>query len=200
MPKTIDFYFDFMSPFAYLAHHQLLLKQNEYGYQLAYHPLDLAYVKLKAGNTGPPNRSIPPKIKYLMQDLGRWAERYGVPLVAPGSLDSKLSNIGALIAIERGVPTQYALAVWERTWAAGGDFSSIPLLREVAQSLSWDPDEFISLIETPEWEQRYQASSDHALDQGVFGVPTMIVDGLMWWGNDRLFMLEEHLATSKLAK
>ena len=64
MSKTIDFYFDFMSPFAYLAHHRLLSKRDEYDYQLAYHPLDLAYVKIKAGNTGPSNRSIPAKISF----------------------------------------------------------------------------------------------------------------------------------------
>lgn len=193
MPKRIDFYFDFMSPFAYLAHHHLLSKRDVFDYQLAYHPLDLAYVKIQAGNTGPSNRAIPPKIKYLMQDLGRWAERYGIPLSAPATLESKLANIGMLIANERGVATEYALAVWARTWASGGDFSSPSLLRDVAQSLDWDADEFDALVHSPEWEQRYQASSDHALAQGVFGVPTMIVDGHMWWGNDRLFMLEEYL-------
>jgi len=197
MSKVIDFYFDFMSPFAYLAHHHLLLRQAEFGYQLAYHPLDLSYVKVKAGNTGPSNRSIPAKIKYLMADLDRWAKRYGIPLTVPATHDSKLANIGVLVATERGVATEFALAVWKRTWGAGGDFASIPLLRDVAHSLDWNADEFEALLHSPILEQRYQASSDRALEQGVFGVPTMIVDGLMWWGNDRLFMLEEYLAKSK---
>lgn len=200
MAKIIDFYFDFMSPYAYLAHHHLLAVQVKFGFEIKYHPVDLPYVKTRVGNTGPSNRSIPAKIDYLMIDLKRWAHRYAVGLLVPETHDSKLANIGAIIANDRGDPTEYVKAVWQRTWGSGGDFASISLLREVAHSLKWNADEFETLIHSEQLQARYFASSDIAIGKGVFGVPTMVVDGLMWWGNDRLFMLEEHLTRESLVK
>lgn len=198
MARTVDFYFDFMSPYAYLAHHRLLEMKAEFGFDLRYHPIDLPCVKIGVGNTGPSNRSIPAKIAYLTTDLQRWAHRYGVPLMTPATHDSKLANIGGLIANERGRPAEYAEAVWSRTWGSGGDFASLALLRDVASSLGWDTEEFERLIVAPEWEQHYHAASDAAIAQGVFGVPIMVADGEMWWGNDRLFMLSEHLCETSI--
>ena len=197
MTKTVTFYFDFLSPFAYLAHHHLLKKRKALDFELEYHPLDLAYVKVQSGNTGPPNRSIPPKIKYLMEDLKRWAAIYKVPLAPPESLFSERTNIGMFIAQERGLATQYASAVWERTWGSGGTFDTPNLVRDVARSLNWDVAEFECLIDEPKFRRRDKQSSDAAIKNVVFRVPSMIDDDQMWWGNDRRFMLESHLKAEK---
>lgn len=194
MAAKVEFFLDFMSPFAYLAHHRLQKMQKEFGFELLYHAIDLPYVKTAVGNTGPTNRSIPAKIAYLTEDLQRWARIYGIPLVTPASHDSKLANTGMLVANERGCPTEYANEVWKRTWGAGGDFASFDLLREVAEALGWDGREFEREIQAPQRIEAYQRSSDDAVRRGVFGVPIMIADGNMWWGNDRLNFLQKYLS------
>jgi 2-hydroxychromene-2-carboxylate isomerase len=195
MEHAIDFYFDFMSPYAYLAHKRVNEIARKYSYELRYHCIDLMRAKLAAGNTGPSNRDIPVKIAYLSKDLSRWANRYGLPLHMPGSHDSAQVNRGLFIAIDRGVATRYVDAVWQLTWGAGGDFSDIEVISKVAQNLGWEPKAFIESIASPIICERYEQSNLDAQSKGVFGVPTMMAGNEMWWGNDRLDFLEEYLAS-----
>lgn len=197
MTKTIEFYLDFMSPYAYLAHHHLLQMQSEFGFALRYHPIDLTEVKIAVGNTGPSNRAIPAKIAYLSVDLQRWASRYGIPLTVPGSHDSKMANIGLLVANDRHKAPEYCHAVWARTWGAGGDFASLALLGDVAEELGWNSAEFCELIASVKLENSYQKETDAAVSAGVFGVPIMMLGDEMWWGNDRLIFLQQQLERSQ---
>lgn len=197
MALQIDFFFDFMSPFAYLAHERLAVMADKYGYTLRYIPIDLPRAKLAAGNTGPANRDIPSKIRYLMQDLGRWADRYGLPLEFPASLDSDRVNRGMFVAIDRSVARQYANAAWYLGWGRGGDFGSDSLLRELAGRMDWDAEEFAITLASPETEARYENANREAHERGIFGVPMMAIGDDMWWGNDRLDFLEEDLCDRK---
>jgi 2-hydroxychromene-2-carboxylate isomerase len=187
-----------MSPFAYLAHTQLVEIAEKYQRKISYQPIDLVQTKLAAGNTGPSNRQIPRKIAYLMKDLKRWADRYGVPLTTPASHDSEKVNLGAFFAIERGVERRYVESVWKHTWGGGaGDFASAVVIESVVADMDWNLGEFSNSLSSPSVRTRYEQSNLNAQTKGVFGVPTMIVDGEMWWGNDRLFFLEEHLAQAR---
>jgi len=73
----IDFYFDFVSPYAYLANLRLPKLAREHGCEIAYHAIDLAAAKAAAGNTAPPTAAMPAKLKYAIADFARWGERYG---------------------------------------------------------------------------------------------------------------------------
>jgi 2-hydroxychromene-2-carboxylate isomerase len=194
--KQIDFYFDFWSPYAYLASGRLAEMAERHGFTINYCPIDLTRAKLEAGNTGPPNLAIPPKIRYLMTDLRRWCARYGLPFGGvPKSKDTKRINIGALLAQDRGVARDYVREAYDATWGQGGDPSSDELLTSLAAKLGWDADEFLGYISSPEAEERYEAVFAAAAERGVFGVPIMIVGEEMWWGNDRLEFLEEFLGS-----
>lgn len=194
--RVLDFYFDFMSPFAYLAHTQLPVLAGRYGLQVAYHAIDLPAAKLAAGNTAPPNVSIPVKLRYLVTDMQRWAKRYGVPLVFPQTLKSGRLNRGLYFAADRGRAEDYLRAAWLPTWGQGGDMDDEALIGGVARSLGWDAAEFLGFIESPEARERYELDNRDAQARGVFGAPTMMLDDQMWWGNDRLGFLEEHLAAT----
>ena len=195
-PRVLDFYFDFMSPFAYLAHTQLPTLAQKYGLQIAYHAIDLPAAKLAAGNTAPPNVSIPVKLRYLVTDMQRWAQRYGVPLAFPKTLKSLRLNLGLYFAIDRGRAEDYLWAAWLPTWGQGGDMDDEALIRDVARSMDWNPAEFLGFIESPQARERYALDNRDAQARGVFGAPTMMLGDQMWWGNDRLGFLEEHLATT----
>lgn len=193
--KSIDFYLDIYSPFAYLAAHRLGEIADKYGCTVNYLPIDLKRAKLAAGNTGPANVEIPPKIRYLMTDLQRWAARYGLPFgEIPKGKDYSRINKGVFFAQDRGVARRYVSEAYAATWGRGGDADSDALLTALAESLDWDAGEFLAYISSGEADERYEQTFDKAVELGVFGVPIVIIDDQMWWGNDRLQFVEEYLA------
>ncbi|WP_295685550.1 2-hydroxychromene-2-carboxylate isomerase [uncultured Nevskia sp.] len=193
----LDFYFDFMSPFAYLAHTQLPALADRYDFKINYHAIDLPAAKLAVGNTAPPNVSMPVKLRYLMTDLQRWARRYDVPLVFPKTLKSERLNLGLYFAINRGRAEDYLRTAWLPTWGQGGDMGNEELIADVAHSMNWDVSEFLRFLDSPEAHDRYATDNQEAHRRGVFGAPTMMLGEEMWWGNDRLVFLEERLAAIK---
>jgi 2-hydroxychromene-2-carboxylate isomerase len=148
----------------------------------------------RQGNAWPPNLAIPPKIRYLMTDLKRWAARYGLPFGSvPKGKDTKRINIGTLLAQDRGLAREYVRKGYELVWGQGDDPNSDELLTTLAASLGWNAGEFLAYVSSDEAEARYEAEFSQAVERGVFGVPIMIVGDEMWWGNDRLGFLEEYL-------
>jgi 2-hydroxychromene-2-carboxylate isomerase len=194
MSGTIDFYFDFISPFSYLAHCRLPDIARRHGRAIAYHVVDLAAVKLAAGNTGPTTREMPLKHAYSGADMQRWAARLGVPIKRPSGYGSDRLNKGVFLAADRGATGRYVTAAWRRVWGAGGDMTDAALMRDVAAELGWDEAEFLAFTQSPEAESRYRRATREAHARGVFGVPTMMIGDDMWWGNDRLEFLEQFLA------
>jgi 2-hydroxychromene-2-carboxylate isomerase len=193
MSGVIDFYFDFISPYSYLAHCRLPDIAARHGREIAYHVVDLAVIKLEGGNTGPTTREMPLKLRYSGTDMQRWAARYGVTIKRPSGYGPDRLNKGALMAGDRGVIGRYVTAAWRRVWGVGGDMADEALMRDVAGELGWDAGEFLGFTESAEAEARYRESTRAAHDRSVFGVPTMMVGDDMWWGNDRLGFLEEFL-------
>jgi len=194
--NNIDFYFDFLSPYAYLANCRLPALADEYGYGITYRPIDLKAAKLAAGNTGPATAQMPPKLRYAMADLTRWAKKYGVPFAFAGVPPvSERANKGAFFALQRGQERAYVSTLWAATFGAGGDVNSDELLGSVARQMEWSPGEFLEFIQSDAAARLYQEGNTAAQERGVFGVPTMMVGDQMWWGNDRLDFLEEYLAS-----
>ena len=193
---AIKFYFDFLSPYAYLAHHRLTKLAEEYGYTLDYRPIDLALAKQLVGNTGPSSREIPIKHKYLREDLARWARLYDIPFSPPAGYGSDRLNAGAFFALDRNAAAFYVHAAWPLIWGEGGAMNDDALLTNVAKQMRWDPDEFLAYVSGAEVASRLQISTENATQSGVFGVPMMCIDNYMWWGNDRLHFLEDYLKGS----
>jgi 2-hydroxychromene-2-carboxylate isomerase len=192
----VDFYFDFISPFGYLARHGLQrLVARHPGTIIEYHPVDLPRVKLAAGNTGPTNREIPPKIKYLTSDLARWANLYGIPMVAvlPGPRTAEV-NRGLYYASDRGVADAYVRTVWQGIWGEGIDPGTPAFLDVIANRMAWSATEFASYVDGTEALERFESSNLAAIQRGIFGVPIMMVGDEMWWGNDRIDFLERYVS------
>ena len=192
--QKILFFFDFMSPYAYLAAQRLPQLAERYGREIEYCPINLPKAKVAAGNTGPANRAIPIKHRHLRKDLQRWAELYGVPLVPPASYGSDRLNRGTFFAIDRGVEASYVLGAWHLIWGCGGGMQDGALMGELCAKLGWNLEAFAAYADSPEAQERYAASQDRAHKLGVFGVPMICIDGEMWWGNDRLHFVENYLA------
>lgn len=194
--KQIDFYFDFTSPYAYLAHYRLPGLADRYGCQISYKPVDLRALKMAAGNTGPATVQIPLKLRYVMADIGRWVRRYSAPFNVGkrASFESERANKGTFFAIEKSQAREYVIKLWQMTYGAGGSMDNDELFIDVARELGWRPQVFLDFVNSEEAHSLYEQSIEDAHKRGVFGVPTAVMGDEMWWGNDRLDFLEEYLA------
>ena len=211
--KNFEFFFDFASPYAYLANCRVPALAEKYGYELVYKPIDLIAAKRAAGNTGPATVQIPPKFRYIQSDLMRWSQKYGVPFEVPfmrkpaaasdipktGDLpkslvDSSRAHKGVFFARERGQEADYVNCVYYATFGSGRLVGNEEVLGDVAQKMGWPVDTFLDFVQCDAADRLYAEANEEAQGRGVFGVPTMIVGGEMWWGNDRLGLLEEYLA------
>lgn len=193
MTSTIELYVDLLSPFSYLALQRLPGLAARYGCDVDYKVLDLKEVKRLAGNTGPSTRDIPIKLRYAKIDQKRWAARYGVPITTPAFYDSSRLNRGFFFAKTRGQEHDYLLLVFHKVWGEGSSMVDEAMLRQVASKLGWGVEDFLRFTLPGGADAPYQASTLEAHKRGVFGVPTIIIDDQMWWGNDRLDFVEEYL-------
>ena len=193
--RTVDFYFDFMSPFAYLAEHRLreLAARYEGKAKFVCHPIDLIAARFKAGNTGPFNRDQPAKMKALMMDLRRWAKRYGIPIGFPKGLETARLNRGYFYAMQQGRGADYMKAGFAAVWAESGNPADEGLIRQVASKAGLSPEKLLASTESPEALREYEKENNEAQARGVFGVPIFMVDDQIYWGNDRIEFLEEYL-------
>lgn len=196
MTTPVHFYFDFLSPFAYLARHELTRIAMQHGRTVQFHAVDLDRLKKAIGNVGPGNRDLPVKLAYIIQDLGRWAQRYSVPLAGAKNHNARPLNLGTFYAEDRNQTAEYVATAYRLTWGEGGAPDDPALHVALARSMGWAPEAFQAFIESSESSRRFEAATQVAIDRRVFGVPTVTVDDQMWWGNDRLFFVEEYLAQS----
>lgn len=195
--KQIVFYFDFLSPFAYVARHRLVQIAEKNGADVAYRPIDLAKAKLAIGNNGPTNRELPIKLAYLMKDLKRWANRYGIPFEVIKNHNSRLLNIGTFFAEDNGQAGRYVEIAYRLTWGTGGAPDDGAMHRQLAREMDWKETEFLDFLQSPEAAERYEASTQAAIAKHVFGVPMTMIGEEMWWGNDRMMFVDEYLSSLK---
>lgn len=197
MSTTVDFHFDFLSPFSYLARHRLDEIATQTGARIVWHAIDLAAAKKAAGNTGPGTRDMPVKLAYSKADLGRWVAEYDVPFRWVGNYASRQLNIGLYYARQQDREADYVRAAFHAGWGEGGTLDDPALLRRVATGLGFDADAFLRYIESPAGAAAYEAETAAAIAKGIFGVPTMTIGDAMWWGNDRLFWVERALKAAR---
>lgn len=194
--KTIRFYFDFVSPFAYLAHARLPALARRYGAAVDYRVIDIQRAKTDAGNFAPSTRSIPAKARFIRQDRLRWAAQYGVPMQDPKRFSAPRLNRGVFHAAALGAAEAYVITAYHHVWGLGGDPEDDTLLRAVAGDLGWNAADFLARVDSDAARALYEESQREAAARGVFGVPMMILGDEMFWGNDRLDFLEECLAAA----
>nr|ART38659.1 G518 [uncultured bacterium] len=193
MTKMIDFYFDFISPFSYLAQAKLPDLARRTGCVIEYWPIDIPEAKIAAGNYGPSNREVAPKIKVLMADLERWAARYEVPLTFPASFACADWNCAALYARSQDQAEAFVTAAYHRIWGLGIDPRDQNELRGCAEDVGLDADALCEFVASPAGQGEYRKVRTQAYQRGVFGAPMMFVDDQIFWGNDRLDFLESYL-------
>ena len=194
MSQTLDFYFDFSCPYAYLGSTQVEALAARCGVELVPKPILLGGV-FRARET-PQNLAgslSPSKAKHNLEDMQRWAVRFGAPLVFPaGHPNRTVSALRCLLAVgEPFMPLVHRF--YEAYWGRGEDISDPAVVRRVLLEAGHNADEVLERSVSPEVKQELRRRTDEALDVGLFGVPGFVVDGELYWGQDRLDVVERAL-------
>ena len=194
MRKTIEFFFDFGSPTAYLAHTQLPAIAERSGAELVYRPMLLGGVFQATGNTTP--AAIPAKGKYLGRDIARCAKRYGEPYSANPHFPVKTLNVmrGAVAAQQDGELKAYMEAVYRAVWVDQKNTTDPDVFAEVLTTAGLDAGKFAERIQDPAIKDVLKSNTQEAVERGVFGAPTMFVGDEMFFGQDRLDYVEAEAA------
>jgi 2-hydroxychromene-2-carboxylate isomerase len=193
MAERIEFWFDFRSPYAYLAQHRLEPIAARFRAEIDYRPIDFPRARAAAGGATQPKGAR--RTAYALQDLARWAARCGIPLAMPAGQDTEPLLLATLFAAARGQAGDFVREAFQRTWGLGRDPADPALLGELAAQLGWNAEELRAWVASAEARARFEKLNLEAHERGVFGVPIMCVGDQLWWGNDRLDFVEEHLAT-----
>ncbi len=193
MGSSVDFYYDFGSPTAYLAWTQLPGICAGAGATLNYRPVLLGGVFKATENTTPV--SIKPKGAWMFDDIARFAERYGVPFAMnPYFIINTLAIMrGAAWALETGCIEAYNKAMYEATWVNGRNTADVDEIGVIMGEAGLDGAAMAEAIQTPEVKQRLIDTTNEAVERGAFGAPTMFVNGEMHFGQDRLDWVREAL-------
>jgi 2-hydroxychromene-2-carboxylate isomerase len=193
--RRVEFFFDYGSPFSYLADTQLAGIAKRSGAEVVYRPMLLGAVLKATGNASP--MAVPAKGKYMIHDLERWARRYGVTFRPnPFSYISNTLRImrGAVSSQGLGVFERYHRAVFAAVWGDPLDLGDEQTFRGLLERSGLDSEALLSKIDTRETKDALRTSTDMAIERGVFGAPTFFVGDEMFWGNDRLDFVEDALA------
>ena len=194
MSKELDFYFDFGSPTAYLAHKRLLQLRDQYGLVIHYKPMLLGGVFKATNNTSPV--AIPAKGAYMgAHDLPRFSRRYGVPLTFNPHFPINTLHLmrGAIAAQRLDCFDQYRDAVYDAVWQAEKNMGDLEVVAQVLSDNGLDTNTLLQLSQDPEIKQALLATTEAAVERGCFGAPTMFMGDEMFFGQDRLDFVEEAL-------
>lgn len=191
MTKTCEFFFDVGSPAAYLAYTQLQALPGK----VELKPILLGGVFQATGNHSP--AAIPAKGRYMTDDLGRFAKRYGVafrhnPHFPINTLMLMRGAIGLQMRDEAKF-RPYLDAVFRAIWVEEKDMNDMQTVGGVLQAAGFDPMAVLALTQDGAVKEELKKATQGAVDRGVFGAPTFFVGGQMFWGQDRLDFVKESL-------
>ncbi len=193
--KPIEFYFDFSSPYSYIASEWIEALAARHGRTVDWRAILLGATFQAAELKSPV--SYPMKREYSLRDFARSARFAGVPYTFPQKFPIPTQNAARLFWWLKSADPARA-AAWARQglralFTRGVDLSDGASLRALAAEFGLDANEAESVWNDPQWKARLKAANDAAIAAGVFGAPFFVVDGEPFWGNDRRVQIERWL-------
>ena len=190
MTRTLEFYYDYGSPYSYLADTQVEAIAKRAGAALVRKPMLLGGVFKATGNASP--MTVEQKSKWSAFDMPLWARHYGVPFQRnPFFPVNTLALMrGAAAAQIDGLFERYHPAIYKAMWVDGRNLNDIAEVAKVLTAAGLDAGKFGKRIQDQDVKDRLKATTDEAVARGVFGAPTSFVGDMMFFCNDRLPFVE----------
>ncbi len=201
MAKQIDFYYDYSSPYGYLASQRIEQIASEHGLKINWQPILLGAVFKVSGQA--PLLSYPLKGDYAIIDFARSAREHNIAFNQP-----KHFPIGAVAAsratrwladhsdkTQSTKTSELVHAFFKAYYVDGHDLSKPDVVLNAAESIGINRDSLEAALGEQSVKDHLRMAIETAIERGVFGSPTMVVDGEMFWGNDRLDQLNRWLSS-----
>ena len=183
--KSIEFYYDFGSPTAYLAWTQLE-KADDTKFNIEYKPVLLGGI-FKATDNKPPG-TVKAKADWMFEDIKMYANSYGVNFAMNNAFPVNTLYLvrGAIFAKQKGILKEYNKAMFNAMWINNINLNEPKNIIEVLESNNFDSKEFLEAAENNDIKEELKADTSLAVTKGLFGVPSFIVDGKLYFGQDRM--------------
>tara|TARA_B110000091_G_scaffold74350_1_gene81897 strand:+ start:54 stop:629 length:576 start_codon:yes stop_codon:yes gene_type:complete len=189
MIRSIDFYFDFISPYSYLAHKKIKkLKEINFKYM----PVLVGGLHNLQGITPP--AFIKPKLKHMISDCNLIAEKDKSDFIWNSKFPINSLNImRGYIFINNDVKDSYLNFIFDAYWKNNLDTSNEKVLMSILEKCKINSNDFFEGIKEPKIKDKLKTVTQAAHDREIFGAPTFVVNNKIFWGQDRLeFALDEY--------
>lgn len=201
MPRHIDFAFSLLSPWTYLGYDLFHAIARKHGCAIRYRPVNLGEVFKETGGL-PLAQRAPVRQRYRLMELQRWRVARGLPLViSPKGFPCAiaLADQTAIAIGESGAsPEEFCRQVLRAIWVENRQMDDEQELRSVLSSSGHNPG-LLEVAKSGAIGSLYVANRDWAIETGVFGAPSFVVDGEVFWGQDRLELLDAMLSSGRVA-
>lgn len=195
----LEFFFDYSSPWTYLAFHEIEEIAATAHAELIWRPILVGGVFNEMNDSVYQQRSNPvkSKLRYYAKDLQDWARRSGLEIGSPSvfPVNSVKAMRGCYVALEHDCLPAYAARTFECYWGKLRDISQEQVLASIVEDVGLDRTEFFDKIASQPYKTRLRETTEELIARGGFGSPTIFVDANdMYFGNDRLVLVREALA------
>lgn len=193
--KTVEFYYDFASPTAFLGYFQLRKLAETYKAKIVYKPVLLGALHKATGNT-PPGAVAAKGTHMLLADLPRFSKRYDVPFEFNPHFPVNCINAlrGALVMEGREDEEKYREAIYRALWQEKQNIADEDVFSQVLSAADIDPSAILEGVKNEAIKQKLKDNTAEAVARGAFGAPTFYIGDEMYFGQDRLDFIEEVLA------
>ena len=194
MIKIFEFYFDFVSPYSFLAHQEVKKIEKKYSIKIKYKPILLGGLHNLHGIKAP--AFIPSKAKFMIRDCKMLSDKYKISFKFNSYFPINTVNLmrGVLIAEEDGIEHQYIEKIFEALWIGGLNLNDQTIIDKVLKNLGINPKTFALRLSNQNVKDELKKRTQDAFEKGIFGAPTFFVNNKVFWGQDRLeFALAESL-------
>ena len=192
MIKPIDFYFDFVSPYSFLAHKEIQKIEKKEEIKIRYKPILVGGLHNLHGIKAP--AFIPAKAKHMIRDCKLIALKNGVKFKFNSYFPIRSLNLmrGVFVADEDKIKSYYIDSIFNTIWQDGLNMNDQIIIEKVLKNLNVNPKTFILRSTSALIKDSLRKKTNDAYEKGIFGAPTFVVNNKIFWGQDRIeFALSE---------
>jgi len=192
MIKPFEFYFDFGSPYSFLAHKQIRKIESDNSIKIKYIPILLGGLLKLAGIKA--NADIPIKGKYMIKDCKLWAEKNQITFKFNNYFPINTLNLmrSAIVAEKKNFAENFINKVFDAIWKDGLNLNDDLIIEKLLKNLDINPKSFLLEATESTIKTELKRKTEEAFKMGIFGAPTFVVNNKIFWGQDRIeFALNE---------
>ena len=192
MIKSFDFYFDFVSPYSFLAHKEISKIEKKNSIKIKYKPILLGGLHNLHGIKAP--AFIPAKAKHMIRDCKLIAEKNKIKFKFNSYFPIRSLNLmrGVIVAEEDNYKGYYVDSIFNAIWQDGLNMNDENIIQKVLQNLNVNPKTFFLRAASSSIKDSLRKKTNDAYEKGIFGAPSFVSNNKIFWGQDRIeFVLNE---------